>query len=300
MADIQRYRPRRSSTPGGAWRRWLGVLIGLGVLFWIGSLVFGGKPSSSQNDNQLTNDSDISLTTDNRNTNTVTSNANTATTANTNTAAQAAPGTWENFSLTSCPKAISEYGTKKEVALTFDIAAANDQAKEVLRLLQEHRTPADFFVTGAMVAKDTNFIKSISDAGFAVYNHGQENKDLTVMTNTDIAAQISKGEAAIMAVTGITPKPMFRPAFGNSNTQTVKLARQAGYCTVLWTVDAFDWKSDVTAEQAKQRVLDKLRPGAIILLHAGYDITPTFLNDLVSAISGQGYTLVSLAQLMNG
>ncbi len=299
MADIQRYRPRRRSAPAGRWRRFVVWLIVVVIIFVLGKAVFGRRSSNdSENRTSANANNGISLLTDNAN---LAAANSTNADANTNAAVPAAPpGSWSGFSVKSCPQAISEFGTNKLVALTFDVAAANDQAKQVVSILRDQRASADFFVTGTMVAKDSNFIKSIADAGFSVYNHGQENKDLTKLEAADVTAQITKGEAAVSAVTNVSPQLMFRPPFGNVTAVTVKLINQAGYCAILWTVDAFDWKSDITADQAKQRVLDKLRPGAIVLLHAGYDVTPLFLKDLVTAITGQGYQLVSLSQLLNG
>lgn len=300
MADLQRYRPRRRSAPAGRWRRWVAWLIVLVIIFFLGKAVFGRRGSNDSNNRASSNATNgISLLTDNVN---LAAANSTNAAADANTAVPAAPpGSWSGFSVKNCPQAISESGSAgKLVALTFDVAAANDQAKQVVSILRDQRAPADFFVTGTMVARDSNFIKSIADAGFSVYNHGQENKDLTKLETADVSTQITKGEAAISAVTNVSPRPMFRPPFGNVTAQTVKLINQAGYCAILWTVDAFDWKDDITADQAKQRVLDKLRPGAIVLLHAGYDVTPLFLKDLVTAITGQGYQLVSLSQLLNG
>ncbi|MBI3573063.1 MAG: hypothetical protein HY092_02590 [Candidatus Kerfeldbacteria bacterium] len=56
----------------------------------------------------------------------------------------------------------------------------------------------------------------------------------------------------------------------------------------------------MTVDQAKQRVLDKARPGAIILLHAGYDITPALLESLRPSLTSQGYHFVTLSTLMAG
>lgn len=297
MADLNYYRPRRS-TSRLPWRRWAVTAVALIVVVWIGQAVFGqGGTKSAKNAANDNRDTGIALLND-----TAVANANTGdllnANGNTNTAPATSSADWTSFSTEKCTAVIGAVGEAKNVALTFDLSAANDQAKQVVQLLQQKKTPADFFSTGTFAEAHTDFVKSVTQAGFAVYNHGQKSVDMTALSSEAIASSLQSAEASITQATAESSKPLFRPPFGNTSAALVTAARTAGYCTVTWTVDAFDWQEAITANQAKQRVLDKLRPGAIILLHAGYDVTPQFLPSLVTAIHDQGYTPVTLATLM--
>ncbi len=292
MSDFRRYQPRHASSPL-PWRRWLGALVTILVVVLIGRAVFGHKKPSTHAASKNSNSVDIALLNENSsvNVNVATTNSNTNTSVTTSEA-------WTNFSVDSCSGVIGQFGTKKNVALTFDLSAANDQAKQVLTLIQQQKVAASFFSTGTFADAHADFLKSVSSAGYAIYNHGAKSVDLTTLTPEEVTASLASADQSISNATNQSSKPLVRPPFGATNAAVVAAAKAAGYCVVTWSVDAFDWKDGVTADQAKQRVLDKLEPGAIILLHAGYDITPQFLPGLLTDLKAKGYTPVSLSTLL--
>ena len=309
MADIRRYQPRRSSNSGGGWVRWVVLIVMVIIVAVVVKSLIGSKktPSPARTTGKAAS-TGIDLVTDNANSaiNTAPTNAavngNTNSTTNTNTAVIATSGSWKNFSVTSCSAAISSAGVKKQVALTFAVSAANDQVNQVLEVLKKAAVPADFFVTGAFAEKNPAVVKTISQDGFSVYSQSYDSTDLTKLTSAGVTSAITKAEAAIISATGISPKPIFRPPSGSFTTQTVKLLNQAGYCAILWTVDAYDWQDGITAAQAQDRVmtaLDKQSGGGIVALHAGYDVTPSLVTSLLSTLKTQGYTVVSLAAMLN-
>lgn len=304
MAEYRRYQPRRSSSQGGGWGRWLAIVGGIVVLVLIGKMVWGGKGKSptTSNNNANTNVA-IRLVTDNANTATntnSTANLNTNTATNTNTTA--ATGSWANFSASKCTNAISNYGTAKRAVLTIGFSSANDSVGQVITSLKNAKVPADFFVSGAFATKNPDIVKSATTAGFAVYSQSFDSTDLTKLSDAEVISAITKTETAIVDATGVTSKPIFRPPAGSYTTNTLKLLRQQGYCAVLWTVDSYDWQDGMTAALAKERVMTavaKQSGGSIIALHAGYDITPQLITDLVNELKSQGYEIVSLATLLN-
>jgi len=183
--------------------------------------------------------------------------------------------------------------------LTFSLSAANEQAQQVMAALKEASVTADFFVSGAFTTAHQDLVKSIATSGYGVYSQSYDSTSMTNMTTAEATAAITKADAAITAATGVSPKPMFRPPAGSYSTDTVELLNEVGYCAVLWTVDAYDWQDGITADQSKQRVMDKIKPGAIVALHAGYDVTPTVVKNLITDLKGRGYELVNLATLFN-
>lgn len=304
MAEYRRYQPRRSSSQGGSWGRWLVIGGSVVVLVIIGKLVWGsqGNPQTTSNDNANTNVA-IRLVTDNTN-----SAANTSTAANlntnsaTNTNTAVVTSSWTNFSTSRCPNAISNYGTVKRAVLTVGFSAANESVGQVITSLKDAGVPADFFVSGAFATKNPDIVTSATTAGFAVYSQSFDSTDLTKLSDAEVNSAITKTETAIVDATGVTSKPIFRPPAGSYTTNTLKLLRQQGYCAVLWTVDSYDWQDGMTVALAKERVMTavaKQSGGSIIALHAGYDITPQLITDLVSELKSQGYEIVSLATLLN-
>jgi len=54
--------------------------------------------------------------------------------------------------------------------------------------------------------------------------------------------------------------------------------------------------SDKTETQTKERIYLNLKPGAIILMHMGDNITGNILDEVFTYIENQGYKIVSLSQ----
>lgn len=304
MAEYRRYQPRRNNPQGWSVGRWLligGVII---VVIIIGRMFWGGQKDSTDNTNIASNENTaIRLLTDNANLNTnTTATANTNATVNTNTVVAAAAGTWDNFSVTSCPNAISNFGTTKRAVLTIGFSAANDSVTQALNSLKQSAVPADFFVSGSFATKNPAVVKSATDAGFAVYSQSFDSTDLTQLSEAEVKDAIAKTETAIIDATDVSPKPIIRPPAGSYTATTLKILKQAGYCAVLWTVDAYDWQDGITVDLSKERVmiaLEKNSGGSIIALHAGYDITPQLITDLVAELKSKGYEIVTLATLLN-
>lgn len=299
MSDFHRYQPRRSSAGSFPWRRWLLLAAVAVVIILIGKAVFGGKhDSTAKNTGNANATAAITLLNTNiANTNAADVNGNVNAAANVN----AAINTGANFSVAkTCAKPLSQYGDKKQVALTFDLSAAGAATQQVIDLLKKNGTSASFFSTGTFAEKNKDLLAAIVKDGFSVYSRSYTSQTLSAMTPDQIATALTKADTAISTATGATSKPFLRPPAGDFNDGVIAAAKDAGYCLVTWTVDAFDWQANITADASKQRVLDKLRPGAIIALHAGYDLTPTVVDGLLKDLKTKGYALVSLVTLVGG
>lgn len=294
MADYRRYQPRRSRATTGNWGRWLvGVAVIIGVIF-VGRLTLGGKKTNRPTNNS---NSGITLLTDNSNRPVSSTNTNTG-----SSAVSAAGASWRGFSTKQCPAAISSFSSKKRVVLTIGLSAANDQVPAVLEALKTAGVPADFLSTGSFATKNPIVVKSVADAGYAVYSQSYDGTNLTTLSDVDVVTAITKAESAIEAATGTSPQPVFRPPGGSYTAQTVKLLNQQGYCAILWTVDGYDWQDGMTVAQAKERVetaLAKASGGSIVALHAGYDITAELVKELVHDLKSESIEMTTLAGLLN-
>ncbi len=307
MADYRRYQPRRArASRSFPWKRIVFGALVLGLGYYVIQVFFGNPQTQISQTNQSTNSDGVRLITDNANgtttnqavpTNTNTpANDNTNLETNTNTAV--APPDGSLVSLENCDRAISAYGQAKDVALTFNLVAANDATEKVADALREHGLTASFFVTGEFAQTNAQLLKNLSLEGHGIYNRTQSNARLTELSADQVTSQLADADAAIQAATGVSSKPFVRPPFGDSNDRVVSTAKSAGYCTMLWTVDGFDWQSDATAQASFQRIAAQLRPGAIILLSAGYDVTPEVVTLLAAELEKQGYSAVSLVDLL--
>lgn len=130
---------------------------------------------------------------------------------------------------------------------------------------------------------------------------------LTGLTDDGVRAEINRAEAAITAATGRDPRPLFRFPFGDRNVRTIALVNAAGYGSIRWTVDRTGWRGTsggVSVDIVRSRVLAKLGPGEIVLMHVGSNpadgsrLDADALPGLIGDIRARGYDFASVADFL--
>lgn len=191
------------------------------------------------------------------------------------------------------------YNVKRDdklVSISFDAAWGDEQTQSLLDTMAEYGVRTTFFVVGEWVDKYPEAVKSIHEAGHEVMNHSDTHPEMTKLSETDIQRELSECSDKIEAITGVRPT-LFRPPYGDYNNSVVGGARAAGMFTIQWNIDSLDWK-DLTPEQMMERIMPKLTPGSIILLHNGGKYTPELLPTLLAALQDEGYTVVPISELI--
>lgn len=194
------------------------------------------------------------------------------------------------------------------VALTFDGGASGDAVESILATLKADDVPATFFVTGDFARAYPHLVTAIAAAGHPVGNHSDSHPYFTQTTNEEIRAELAAAESAISALTGATTAPLFRFPFGDREDLDIRVVNAAGYIPVRWTVDTLGWKGTsegVTTALIRQRILDRLRPGQIVLMHVGAhpddhstldaDALPGVIEDL----RARGYSFTTVPDLLD-
>ena len=67
--------------------------------------------------------------------------------------------------------------------------------------------------------------------------------------------------------------------------------------TLVSNDDSLDWK-DPTPQQISSRVISKVKPGSIILMHNGAKNTPQALPTILQTLQAQGYRFVRTSELI--
>ena len=192
------------------------------------------------------------------------------------------------------------------VALTFDAGANADGVPSILATLQRDGLPATFFLTGNFVRDYPATARQIAADGFRIGDHTISHPHLTLLSDAAVRREILGAAQRITAVTGANPAPLFRFPFGDADARRIAIANQAGYVPVRWTVDTLGWEGTaghITASVVAARVLAGLRPGEIVLMHAGSnpDDHSTFdadaLPQIISELRARGYSFVTLDAL---
>lgn len=209
----------------------------------------------------------------------------------------AIPPTISSVTTAACPGVVSQIGDKKRIALTFNAGTGVGSIERIRDLLKETNAAGTFFASGEWIEKNGALAKSLSEGGFGIYNYTYDRPHPAQLSKEDLTAQLQKAEQIIQTTVGKNPRPFFRPPFGEFSDDIVAAAKAAGYCVIHWTVDALDWQEGQTVAGSKERVLEKARPGAIVLMNVGSDIVVELIPALVAELRSQGYELVGLETL---
>ncbi len=191
--------------------------------------------------------------------------------------------------------------SEKVIALTFDDGSDGTNFSKILTILSNHQVKATFFLTGSGTHSHPAIVKTAVQNGHDIGNHSFNHADFTPLTPSQMANQLAQTETIVKNTTGKTTKPLFRAPYGATNLSVLSTVGNAGYTyTVHWTVDTLDWTGN-SATTISNRVLNALKPGAIVLMHTGDGAsgTPTALNTLIPRLKNMGYRFVTLSQLLN-
>lgn len=215
---------------------------------------------------------------------------------NTNIGAVAARAA--SLTTAACPEVLdSANTTDKAVALTFDLGTVAGDLAKTLTALKATEVPAAFFITGKLVENDRPAVESIHAAGYPIYNHSYDNLKFSKLTTKEVQAQLQATDDLIRGVTNLSTKPYARLPFGDSGAETIEAMRSAGYCALTWMVDGLDISSTATVESVTSRVKTYMKPGGIILLHAGSDLAYLAIPEVRRTLEALGYRFVSLDEL---
>ena len=159
-------------------------------------------------------------------------------------------------------------GSRRCVALTFDDGPDARSTPALLDLLRAEKIEATFFCIGRNVAANGELARRISREGHLfgnhTFNHGYATNFFTAPRLADELVQTQK---AIHEATGVTPH-YFRPPMGLSNPRTFRVARDLGLPVIGWSARGLDTQC-ADPETIVARILRRVQPGGIILLHDG-------------------------------
>lgn len=185
---------------------------------------------------------------------------------------------------------------KKMVGLTINVAWGNEYLPRILETLKKHDVKATFFLEGRWVKENLRFAKMIVDANQEVGNHSYTHPDMKTLSTNEIQEQLQKTNQIIEAATNQKVR-WFAPPSGSFRDEVVKVADDLKMGTIMWTVDTIDWKHP-GPEVLLQRVMGKIHPGAIVLMHPTSSTTEA-LDTMIMQLKKQGYKVGNITELLD-
>ena len=188
----------------------------------------------------------------------------------------------------------------KRIYLTFYCGYENGNTPLILDALKKHKAPATFFVVGNFVSTSGDLLKRMVDEGHAVGNHTFSHPDMSkISTQEAFAKELSQVEELFKEATGTEMEKYYRPPQGKYNEANLKMAKDMGYKTFFWSLAYVDWYQDQqpSKEEAFEKLLGRIHPGAIVLLHNTSSTNGQILDELLSKWEDMGYTFHPLKEL---
>ena len=192
---------------------------------------------------------------------------------------------------------------EKVIYLTFDAGYENGYTPAILDALKKHNVKAAFFVVGNYIESCPELVKRMVDEGHIVGNHTYSHPDMSKISDLEsFRKEIESLEECYRQATGQEMQKFYRPPQGKYSEQNLKNAQELGYQTVFWSLAYVDWYVDQqpTHEEAFSKLISRIHPGAVVLLHSTSRTNAEILDELLTRWEDMGYTFGTLDQLTRG
>lgn len=190
---------------------------------------------------------------------------------------------------------------EKVLYLTFDCGFENGNTPAILKALKKHHAPATFFVVGNFLETSPDLIRQMRKDGHIVGNHTFHHPDMSkISTKEAFAKELSDVESLYQEITGEEMTHFYRPPQGIYSPENLQMAKELGYHTFFWSLAYVDWYEDnqPTKEEAFAKLLPRVHPGAVVLLHNTSDTNAEILDELLGKWEDMGYSFRSLEDLI--
>ena len=193
--------------------------------------------------------------------------------------------------------------SEKVIYLTFDAGYENGATEKILDTLQKHNVKAAFFLVGNYIERNADLVRRMVEEGHTVGNHTMHHPDMSKISDMQaFSKELRDLEDLFREKTGQELPKYYRPPQGIYSEENLKMAKDLGYKTVFWSLAYVDWKNDSqpTREQAFAKLLPRIHPGAVVLLHSTSETNAEILDELLKKWEEMGYRFGTMEELFGG
>ena len=189
---------------------------------------------------------------------------------------------------------------EKKIYLTFDCGYENGNTSQILDALKKHDAPATFFVVGHFLESAPEMVKRMVEEGHTVGNHTYHHYDMSKISDPAVfQKEMDDVRTLFQETTGTEMAMYYRPPQGKYSKVNLQMAKDLGYQTFFWSLAYVDWIQDEqpTKEQAFSKLLSRIHPGAVVLLHSTSSTNAAILDELLTKWEEMGYHFAPLSEL---
>ena len=190
---------------------------------------------------------------------------------------------------------------EKVIYLTFDAGFENGNTAVILDALKKHQVPATFFLVGNYLTTSPELVKRMVAEGHTVGNHTFHHPDMSkISTRQAFSEELTSLESLYQEITGQPMKHFYRPPQGKYSESNLQMAKDLGYHTFFWSLAYVDWYEDKqpSHEEAFKKLLGRIHPGAIVLLHSTSKTNAEIMDELLTKWKEMGYQFRALDELV--
>lgn len=182
--------------------------------------------------------------------------------------------------------------TDKKIYLTFDEGYEYGCTPSILSTLKEKDVKAVFFVTKPYAEEDPDLVRQIIDEGHILGNHSVTHPSAGIPSlSLDDQKQEVMGNHEYIKQNFNYDMCLFRFPAGKFSEQSLAILNNCGYRGVFWSFAYLDYDVNNQPNEAEslQKLVDKLHPGAIYLLHAESWTNTNILGSFIDKAREAGY-----------
>ena len=190
--------------------------------------------------------------------------------------------------------------SERVIYLTFDAGYENGCTEQILDVLKKHQVPAAFFLVGSYIRQHPDLVRRMEAEGHTVGNHTMHHYDMSKISDPDaFRKELEDLESIYQEIVGKPMEKFYRPPQGIYSEENLKQAQALGYKTVFWSLAYVDWKQDSqpSHEAAFGKLIPRIHPGAVVLLHSTSQTNAEILDELLTRWEALGYRFAPIAEL---
>ena len=155
-------------------------------------------------------------------------------------------------------------------------------------------------MVGNYLETSPDLVKRMISEGHIVANHTYHHPDMSkIASKEDFQKELTSLEEKFQEITGQAMPKYYRPPQGKYSVENLQMAKDLGYHTFFWSLAYVDWYQDrqPSKEEAFKKLLGRIHPGAIVLLHSTSSTNAAILDELLTNWEEMGYTFRAIDAL---
>lgn len=192
--------------------------------------------------------------------------------------------------------------SKNIIYLTFDAGFENGNTKKILDSLKKHNVKATFFLVGNYIETSPELVERMVEEGHTIGNHTYSHPDMSKISDEEsFKKELQSLESLYKETTGQELLKIYRPPQGKYCVSNLEMADKLGYKTIFWSLAYVDWyeNKQPTKEEAFNKLLKRIHPGAIVLLHSTSKTNGDILDELLTKWEDMGYSFGEIKDLIS-